>query len=502
MTGTEEGRNQLASALAGGIGAVGRSHRLHRPRGGFCARGYCQQCPTEGPLGRALACEAPADGRPTESRRDPLRIAGLLGERMEPWFYERRFLRPSFLRQRYLAVLRHLSAAAPLAGRPPVTVAGRARSIETDVVVVGGGPAGTAAAATVAAAAPVVLLTRGRVGGSLPKPGTVRARSVEDAERVAEHGGRLFDHTFCLGLYREEGLLAAIDREGPVTIRAKRLVVATGAYDRSFLIPGADLPGVFGLRAFELLCAQGVFRGARIGVFGEAAEAARAMEAAAVFDVPIAWSATPSHTQDLAPALEPDRKLLAVTGRARARWAILDGDDRRPIDVLVLAFTQPTYELQVQNGLDAMLAGSPPVVRVAGVADLPMLVVGEASGASEAVQERAAAAAAEWLRGVDGSTRRPAPRPPASADQISPDALVCLCEDVRVRDIDGAIADGYREAELLKRRSGATTGPCQGKLCLNLLGELLTARSLSASFPTLRPPIRPVGVARLGGGAT
>jgi sarcosine oxidase subunit beta len=49
--------------------------------------------------------------------------------------------------------------------------------------------------------------------------------------------------------------------------------------------------------------------------------------------------------------------------------------------------------------------------------------------------------------------------------QPDPRALLCLCEDVRVGDCEQAIADGFDNIELLKRRTGAGTGPCQGKLC-------------------------------------
>ena len=67
---------------------------------------------------------------------------------MEPWFYERRFLRPRFARQPILEVLRRLSAAHTLGDRTTWDTT-EPRSLETDVLVVGGGPAGLAAAAAV-----------------------------------------------------------------------------------------------------------------------------------------------------------------------------------------------------------------------------------------------------------------------------------------------------------------------------------------------------------------
>jgi len=60
-----------------------------------------------------------------------------------------------------------------------------------------------------------------------------------------------------------------------------------------------------------------------------------------------------------------------------------------------------------------------------------------------------------------------------------------------------AIVDGFGDIELLKRRSGACTGACQGKLCLGTVGEVLVARGRPSGLPTIRPPVRPVPIASL-----
>ena len=44
-------------------------------------------------------------------------------------------------------------------------------------------------------------------------------------------------------------------------------------------------------------------------------------------------------------------------------------------------------------------------------------------------------------------------------------ATVCLCEDVSLHDAEQAWAEGYRSAEILKRYTTATMGPCQGAMC-------------------------------------
>ena len=44
--------------------------------------------------------------------------------------------------------------------------------------------------------------------------------------------------------------------------------------------------------------------------------------------------------------------------------------------------------------------------------------------------------------------------------------ILCLCRDVTVDDVRRAVAEGYDDLETLKRFTGACTGPCQGKTCL------------------------------------
>jgi NAD(P)H-nitrite reductase large subunit len=78
--------------------------------------------------------------------------------------------------------------------------------------------------------------------------------------------------------------------------------------------------------------------------------------------------------------------------------------------------------------------------------------------------------------------------------------IVCRCEDVTLRDLDDAIARGYRDLESLKRYTGFGTGWCQGKGCVALCAERLAAAGGSASLPiTPRPPVHPLRLADLAG---
>lgn len=170
-----------------------------------------------------------------------------------------------------------------------------------DLVVVGAGPAGLAAAATALLGGLRVALIDGstELGGqfwrhpphnALLDPGAdlhhglATYQALVGTIRVAAAAGRC---TLLLGHHvwtaTRAGIatpgggldLHLVDRSGPpgregaVRVRAPRVVLATGAYDRSLPFPGWDLPGVMtagGLQA--LLKGSGVRAGHRVVVGG------------------------------------------------------------------------------------------------------------------------------------------------------------------------------------------------------------------------------------------
>lgn len=80
-----------------------------------------------------------------------------------------------------------------------------------------------------------------------------------------------------------------------------------------------------------------------------------------------------------------------------------------------------------------------------------------------------------------------------------PKTILCFCRDVTAEDVMRAVAEGYDDMETLKRFTGAFTGPCQGKTCLDSIAQLLaelSGRSVEEiPLPPARPPSTPV---RLG----
>ena len=258
-----------------------------------------------------------------------------------------------------------------------------------------------------------------------------------------------------LGLY-DDRVLGALHRGRLAEIRFERLVLATGSYERLPPIPGNDLPGVMGDGAFARY-ARVLPRGARVAVWGEGARRARAEEIAAREGLDVVWSGG-----------VPPRRLLG-----RGRVERVEAEERVPCDVFVAAVRQPALELALQAGAAVRLTDG----------ELPVLVLEDGPS---------------WLDVRGSAAARSSGVPDVPADDA---AFACLCEDVRVGDVRAAVAGGFAHPELVKRRTGAMTGPCQGKLCSAAVLAILRDCAVDATPTTARPLARAATLAELAADA-
>jgi NADPH-dependent 2,4-dienoyl-CoA reductase/sulfur reductase-like enzyme len=155
-------------------------------------------------------------------------------------------------------------------------------AVAPDVVVVGGGPGGLAAAATAAEAGGEVVLVDER-----PKLGGQYFKQPSDAFDVDEraldaqyrHGRDLIRRAERAGVIVEKGVqiwgatspqeLLAIGGGRALALRPRRLVLATGAYERGVPMPGWTLPGFMTTGAAQtLMRAYQVLPGRRVLVAG------------------------------------------------------------------------------------------------------------------------------------------------------------------------------------------------------------------------------------------
>ncbi len=81
--------------------------------------------------------------------------------------------------------------------------------------------------------------------------------------------------------------------------------------------------------------------------------------------------------------------------------------------------------------------------------------------------------------------------------------IVCRCQDITEEEIIEVISSGYTDPESLKRYTGVSTGPCQGKGCLThviaILARELKKKPWEIRIPTQRQPTKPVFLSVLAG---
>src|SRR5262249_2064778 len=129
----------------------------------------------------------------------------------------------------------------------------------TDLCIIGAGPAGLAAAlAGLRQGQRVLLIDEGTtLGGSLLlRDAVINGKSgrdwAADSDRLlTECGARVLKHSTAIGLYDhlsvvvvEKGVAASPNGERIHLVRAREIIIATGAIERPLLFGNNDRPGV------------------------------------------------------------------------------------------------------------------------------------------------------------------------------------------------------------------------------------------------------------------
>lgn len=269
----------LASALlANGVKVVGRSFKYGRPRG---IVGHGVEEPnaivqlgsgaTTVPNARATQVEIyqglearSVSGWPT-LKFHFLGLVGFLGRLMPPGFYYKTFMYP---RNMWITYERLIRRAAGLGVAPTESDEDVYESINQycDVLVVGGGPAGLAAALGAGRVGGRVILMdeQAKLGGTLldvsasvnGKPATAwvdeqlselkKFKNVVVVKRCTVFG--YYDHNFLGAVERCTDHLGLGNSQAPRErlhrIRAKKVILATGAIERPLVFGNNDIPGV------------------------------------------------------------------------------------------------------------------------------------------------------------------------------------------------------------------------------------------------------------------
>jgi NADPH-dependent 2,4-dienoyl-CoA reductase/sulfur reductase-like enzyme len=431
-----------------------------------------------------------------------------------------------------------------------------------DFAVIGAGPAGMAAAAlAVELGLETVLIDEQDAPGGQIYRGIERA---EDGSPLGDDylaGRSLVDRLRAGALdYRPattvwhidpDGTLSLISAAGAETIRARRILVATGAIERPVPIPGWTLPGVMTAGAAQIMLKTGdlvpagrtVLAGQGPLIWLVAAQLIRAgaVPAAILETAPhpnyhaaarllprILWPARQalwkgwSLIREVRRAGIPIRREvtgLRALGRDRVQRVAWDGNEMVADLLLLHEGVIPNPQISLALGLDhrwdaAQLCWRP-VADEWGATSLQSVSIagdgGGIAGAEAAALSGSLAAldAAAFLDKIDPAERdrRAAPirialrrelavrpfldrlyRPAPSILVPEDDVTACRCEEVTVGQIRRAARLGAQGPNQAKAFTRCGMGPCQGRLC----GPIVSA----VMADTLGKPIQEIGAYR------
>jgi NADPH-dependent 2,4-dienoyl-CoA reductase/sulfur reductase-like enzyme len=426
---------------------------------------------------------------------------------------------------------------------------GTPRRDNYDVVVIGAGPAGLAAAATAAEAGLSTLLLDENAGPGgqvwraiASTPVTERDRLGADywagadlVQAVRSSGAEIIQRATVWSLDRHLEVGVSVGGASSF-VKARRVILATGALERPFPIPGWTLPGVMTAGAAQtmlkssglvpdgqtviagqgpllwLLAAQILRLGGRIDRILDTTERRNYL---AALPHAFAFVTSPYFSKGLAMMREVRAKVPVVTGvselaaagdgqLATVSYAVGSRRETIPADLLLLhQGVVPNVNLAMAAGVehrwdDLQLCWSPVLDSDGNTLVEGIAIAGDGAGIGGAgaaiVRGRIAArAAVEALAPAAAAKLAPiatiraslvqAERGRAFLDTLfrparqfripSGDTIVCRCEEVTAKDILDAVAIGATGPNQLKAYRRTGMGPCQGRLCGLTVTELM-----------------------------
>ncbi|HUI61253.1 MAG TPA: sarcosine oxidase subunit alpha family protein [Steroidobacteraceae bacterium] len=548
----------LASALlANDVHLVGRSFKYHRPRGIFSAGaeepnalvGVRRDANRYTPNLRATQIELYEGLRVESQNRWPSLSfdTGAVNDALAPFipagFYYKTFMWPRGGWERIYEP--RIRAAAGLGHAPHKADPDRYtnRFAHCDVLIVGAGPAGLAAALAASRSGARVILCdeQPELGGSLlsdaatgttidGQPSLSWLRSVA-AELTGHPAVTVLTRTTAFGYFPHNliglnerltdhlaSLPPHLPRERTWQVRAREVVLATGAIERPLVFPGNDRPGVMLASAARTYVNRyGVVPGSRAVVVAASDEAYRAaidlhaagIEIAAVVDVREHLAGElPAAARSAGIEIQTGTTVVGTSGRLRVRSVhvaridshgdVSGGSQSIACDLVLMSggltptvhlFSQSRGKLDWDEELQAFIPGAPAERTRAlgacrGVFDLAAIL-----GSAHSVATLNAA-----RKGFVGAL----PARPGSAK-----AFVDWQHDVTSRDLKLATREGFRSIEHIKRYTTTGMATDQGKTS-NLNALAVVSREMDkpiaqVGLTTFRMPYTPVSFGSFAG---
>lgn len=489
----------LASALiANGVHLVGRSFKYHRPRGILAAGSEEPNALVtigEGgaaePNSRATTAElydglvATSQNRWPSLALDAGALAGMLSPLFPAGFYYKTFMggpRGAWTKL-YEPIIRRMAGLGRAATAPDPDCYDK-RHAHCDLLVIGGGPAGLAAATAAPGERVILIDERATLGGSAHWTGAEVA-DVPDSVRILTRTTAfgLYDANLVMAVERIADHLAPAERCGVRQrlwqIRARRIVLATGAHEQPLVFGNNDLPGIMLSSAAATYARQhGVLVGRDIVVAtaGDSGHAVTATLAEAGARIVAIVDARPGATS-VWPLFHGH--IVEAQGRQRVTGVTLSNGVRLACDAVAMSGGwQPALHLHAHVGGRTVYDEA----RGWFVAAQPAPGLRLVGGAAGAFDDHAVAV------------------PPPSCRAK---AFVDFQNDVTVAGIDLAAREGFVSVEHLKRYTTTGMATDQGKTsnvaAIRRLGTTLGIAPGAVGTTGFRPPYTPVTFGALAG---
>ncbi|MEY3272585.1 MAG: hypothetical protein RLZZ341_1486, partial [Pseudomonadota bacterium] len=501
-----EGDTVASALLACGHVHVARSFKLHRPRGIFT-------CGVEEPnalMDVGLGGERTPDTRATDIeaadglvcqpgnawpslKLDIAAINARFAALLPAGFYYKTFMWPHWhLFEPTIRAMAGLGVAADAADPDRYDEVSR----QAEVLVVGGGAAGAQAALAAARAGAQVLLLE--ASPHLTETDALRAAGIECHTRCTVIG--LYDH----GLATAVQTVGGVVRERLWKVRARRTIIAIGAFERPMLFPDNDRPGVMLASAVEQYAVRyGVACGRRIvvatacdsGYRTAHALKAAGMEVAAIVDVRERSGAeAPAGV-----AVHRASAIVAVAGRREVRSVTIAPQAGGALHTIVADCIASAGGWAPAVNLYSMAGG-----KLRWVAESSMFVPALTLPGINMVGGCAGEVGATDAPGSVPADNRPSSAALASLGRQPGKIFVDLQNDVSASDVELAARENYRSVEHLKRYTTTGMATEQGKTsnvnALVLMGAHTGRTPGEVGTTKFRPPFKPVTLNAIAGG--
>ncbi len=538
----------LASALlANGKTLLGRSFKYHRPRG-IIGAGIEESNAllTTGSDGRTepntISTTAELKSGITAKSQnawpslnfDLMAVNQLLSPIFGAGFYYKTFMGP--LKKSWMMYEPIIRKAAGLGAAVPDVDSARyeMRYMFCDVLIIGSGPAGLAAAVTAArSGARVVLVEQDfEFGGSILSSGSEeleRWRKAQIAELEKSPEVRLLKRTTAQGIYDQNLAVLSLTPENHPALkiteqlRARTIIMATGAIERPLVFANNDRPGVMLASALRTYLnrfsvvpkKRAVIVTNNDSAYSTAFDLAENDVAVTVAEHRGTLSGNLlARAAQLGIAIFPNCGIADVIGEKQMRGVRLSGRHAVTIECDVLGMSggwSPAVHLTSHGGIKPKYNEQIAAFIPGGFAKshFGAGAINGTFGLLAAIREGDAAARAalpdskkikEFDLPAVREDRKYSIQPIWNAAEKSNEkyAFVDFQNDVTVKDIKGAHQEGYFSVEHLKRYTTLGMGTDQGKTSnVNALAMMADLRGLplsQAGTTTFRPPYSPMTV--------